>query len=57
MKLLVLKLKLHNLPDNGSTDTGSLQIEFRLYNSRDESFIRKSRFKSARISAKPKFSA
>ena len=57
MKLLVLKLKLHNLSDNGSTDTGNLQIEFRLYNSRDESFIRKSSFKSARISAKPKFSA
>ena len=46
--------ELDSLPDNGSTDAGSSQLGFGIYDSRDERFIRKSRFKSARKSAKPK---
>ena len=47
--------ELDNLSDNGSTDGGSSQFEFGIYNSGDEKLIRKSRFKSARKPAKPKF--
>ena len=49
------ELELDNLSENGATNAGSLQLEFRIYNATDEKFFRKSRFKSSRKSARPQF--
>ena len=49
------ELKLENLSENSSVDAGSSQLGFGIYDSRNERYIRKARFRFNKKSTRPKF--